>query len=113
VQFPNVLALTGRSLPHSLRLQIGAISPDVVNQIAMECRGGCLASTRFGFEMLLPRGFAPDFQLVVIIGDGALVDGQRIYLDANGKPYTTAEIAALPGKKLAVGRCTQGTSKDR
>lgn len=49
-----------------------------------------------------------DFELVVIIGNGALVDGKRIYLDAEGKPYTIDEIALLTGKKLAVGRCTQG-----
>jgi uncharacterized protein (DUF362 family) len=85
-QFPNVLALTGRSLPHSLRLhQAEQYPPDVVNQIAMECRGGCLASTRFGFEMLYREGLPCDFQLVVIIGDGALVDGERIYLDADGR----------------------------
>lgn len=111
-QFPNVLALTGRSLPHSIKLKSEAHYPqDLVAQIAMECRGGCLASTRFGFEMLYREGLPRDFKLVVIIGDGALVDGQRIYLDANGKPYTTQEIASLPGKKLAVGRCTQGLAR--
>jgi uncharacterized protein (DUF362 family) len=111
-QFPNVLALTGRSLPHSLRLKTAdRYSPDVVEQIAMECRGGCLASTRFGFEMLYREGLSCNFQLVVIVGDGALVDGERIYLDADGKSYTTADIAALPGKKLAVGSCTQHLSE--
>jgi uncharacterized protein (DUF362 family) len=111
-QFPNVLALIGRSLPHSLRLHKSEhYAPHLPNQIALECRGGCLASTRFGFEMLLREGLPRDFQLVVIIGDGALVDGERIYLDADGKPYTTAEIAALPGKKLAVGSCTGHLSK--
>jgi uncharacterized protein (DUF362 family) len=111
-QFPHVLALTGRSLPHSMKLDHAEhYPPDVVNHIAMECRGGCLASTRFGFEMLYREGLPRDFKLVVIIGDGALVDGQRIYLDADGNIYTTAEIAVLPGKKLAVGSCTQNLSK--
>jgi uncharacterized protein (DUF362 family) len=111
-QFPNVLALTGRGLPHSLRLHtVDRYAPGVVEQIAMECRGGCLASTRFGFEMLYREGLSCDFELVVIIGDGALVDGQRLYLDADGKTYTTEQIAALPGKKLAVGSCTQHLAK--
>ncbi len=111
-QFPNVLALTGRSLPHSLRLhRTDRHRPDTVEQIAMECRGGCLASTRFGFEMIAREGLSCDFQLVVIIGDGALVDGQRLYLDADGNTYTTGQIAALPGKKLAVGSCTQHLAK--
>ena len=111
-QFPNVLALTGRGLPHSLRLHTAdRYTPGVVEQIAMECRGGCLASTRFGFEMIYREGLPRDFQLVVIIGDGALVDGQRLYLDADGKTYTTQQIAALPGKKLAVGSCTQHLSE--
>ena len=106
-QFPNVLALIGRNLPHSLRLhKAGQYAPHLPNQIALECRGGCLASTRFGFEMLYREGLPCDFQLVVIIGDGALVDGERIYLDADGSPHTTGEIAALPGKKLAIGSCT-------
>ena len=107
-QFPNVLALTGRSLPHSLRLHTAdRYAPNVVEQIAMECRGGCLASTRFGFEMIYREGLPRDFQLVVIIGDGALVDGERLYLDADGKSYSTQQIADLPGKKLAIGSCTQ------
>jgi uncharacterized protein (DUF362 family) len=111
-QFPNVLVLVGRSLPHSMTLKNEAqYPPDLVTQIAMECRGGCLASTRFGFEMIYREGLPRDFKLVVIIGDGALVDGQRIYLDADGKPYTIQEIASLPGKKLAVGSCTQGLAK--
>ncbi len=116
-QFPNVLALTGRSLSHSLRLHSVDLCtschypPGVVEQIAMECRGGCLASTRFGFEMIYREGLPRNFNLVVIIGDGALVDGQRLYLDADGKTYSTEQIAVLPGKKLAVGRCTQHLSK--
>ena len=111
-QFSNVLALTGRSLPHSLRLHTAHRYPsDMVERIAMECRGGCLASTRFGFEMIFREGLPRDFKLVVIIGDGALVDGRRLYLDADGKAYSTQQIAALPGKKLAVGRCTQHLTK--
>ncbi len=111
-QFPNVLALTGRSLPHSRRLYSSdQFTTDMVEQIAMECRGGCLASTRFGFEMIYREGLSRDFQLVVIIGDGAVLDGQRLYLDADGQTYTTEQIAALPGKKLAIGSCTQHLSK--
>lgn len=107
-EFPNVLVLAGRSLPHSLKLtQQDQYPAEVAHQMAMECRGGCLASTRFGFEMIFREGLQRDFNLVVIIGDGALVDSRRIYLDASGTIYTTADIAALPGKKLAVGSCTQ------
>jgi uncharacterized protein (DUF362 family) len=111
-QFPNVLALTGRSLPHSHCLHTAnRYSPDLVEKSAMGCRGGCLASTRFGFEMIYREGLRQDFELTVIIGDGALVDGRRLYLDAEGQTYTIQQIADLPGKKLAVGRCTQHLSK--
>ena len=107
-QFPNVLVLTGRSLPHSLKLtQQDQYPAEVAHHMAMECRGGCLASTRFGFEMIFREGLQQDFNLTVIIGDGALVDGRRIYLDFNGKIYTIEDIASLPGKKLAVGSCTK------
>ncbi|MFU8827374.1 MAG: DUF362 domain-containing protein [Brevefilum sp.] len=108
-QFPNVLALIGHSLPHAIQLEPQArYAPHQAERMAMACRGGCLASTRFGFEMIYREGLPQDFNLVVIIGNGAQVDGQRIYLDASGTPYTMADIAALPGKKLAVGSCTQG-----
>jgi uncharacterized protein (DUF362 family) len=107
-QFPHVRVLIGRSLPHSPCLKpAAAYTPAQAEQMAMGCRGGCLASTRFGFEMFFREGLQRDFQLTIIIGDGALVDSERIYLDENGKPYTTAEIDRLPGKKLAIGSCTQ------
>ncbi len=111
-QFPNVLALTGRNLPHSQCLHSAKhYLSDVVERSALGCRGGCLASTRFAFEMIYREGLPQDFELTVIIGDGALVDGQRLYLDADAYTYTTQQIADLPGKKLAVGSCTQHLSE--
>jgi len=107
-QFPNVLTLVGRGLPHSPVLSAqGPYTSELAEEMAMGCRGGCLASTRFAFEMLFREGLRCDFQLTVILGDGAPVNGERIYLDAEGNPYTEDEIARLPGKKLAVGSCSR------
>lgn len=110
--FPNILTLVGRNLPHSPHLLPGEqYTPEMVREIEMGCRGGCLASTRFAFEMLYREGFRRDFKLTVILGDGTLVDGQRIYLDKDGNTYTPEAIAQLPGKKLAIGSCTRHIKK--
>ena len=61
--------------------------------------------TRFAFEMFVREGQRCDFELVVLIGAGFMLDNQRCYLDHRGQPYTLEEVAALPGKKLAIGTC--------
>lgn len=107
-QFPNVLVLVGRSLPHSPVLSPeGSYTSAHAEEMALGCRGGCLASMRFAFEMMYREGLRTNFKLTVILGDGAMINGQRIYLDGAGKPYTEEEIAHLPGKKLAIGSCTK------
>jgi hypothetical protein len=77
------------------------------------CRSGCLASTRFGFEMLRYEGARLDFNLTVIIGAGTIINGkngdygERYYFDRDGNYYTMDDIARIKTKKLAVGSCTQ------
>jgi uncharacterized protein (DUF362 family) len=105
-QFPNVRALVGHDLPHAPVVASRAqCTPALANEMEMTCRGGCLASTRFAFEMFLREGQRRDFPLVVLIGAGFMLDGQRCYVDYNGHPYTLEAVAALPGKKLAIGTC--------
>lgn len=70
------------------------------------CRGGCLATTRYAFEMLKYEGKQRDFQLTVIIGAGLMVGSKVIYYDATGQAFTLEMIAALKGKKVAIGTCT-------
>lgn len=106
--FPNVIALVGHDLPHAPRVQNRAqCSPALAHEMELTCRGGCLASTRFAFEMFVREGQRCDFGLVVLIGAGFELDGQRVYLDHAGRSYTLAEIAQLKGKKLAIGNCAR------
>ena len=106
--FPNVCALVGHTLPGApLVTSPAQCSPELAHQMEMACRGGCLATTRFAFEMFQREGQRHDFHLVVLIGSGFELAGQRYYLDADGQPYTLAEIQRLPGKKLVVGSCAR------
>ncbi|MCU0485068.1 MAG: DUF362 domain-containing protein [Anaerolineales bacterium] len=110
-QFPNVRALVGHDLPHAPRVPNRlACTPALANEMEMTCRGGCLASTRFAFEMLVREGQRCDFEMVVLIGAGFELEGERCYLDHTGRAYTLAEIRQLPGKKLAIGSCTRTVS---
>jgi uncharacterized protein (DUF362 family) len=106
--FPNVKVLIGHSKNNA------PVSPDggyfTREQLcALEgvCRGGCLATTRYAFDMLYYEGKKRDFQMTVILGSGVNYAGGVLYYDAAGKPYTVNEIAALKGKKVAIGACTR------
>lgn len=102
--FPRVLALVGHEKPMAPVVPVDACL-DGAGLCAMEsvCRGGCLASTRFAFEMILREGLRCDFPLIVIVGGGA----QGRWFDREGKAYSKEEIANLPGRKLAVGACAR------
>jgi len=104
--FPNVRVLVGDH-----RAGVSLASPgtrldqeDVV-KMEMVCRGGCLASIRYAFDMLFHEGQRTDFALVVIFGPGVSNEGRQVWFDRDGKEYTQADIASLPGKKMAVGTC--------
>ena len=106
--FPNVTLLVGHELPHAPRvIGIEACSPELAEKMEMACRGGCLATTHFAFDMFLREGQPRDFTLVLIIGSGFELQGKRCYLDRYGRPYSLEEIARMPGKKLAVGSCVR------
>jgi uncharacterized protein (DUF362 family) len=105
--FPHVRVLVGHQLPGApLVTSRVQCSPELARQMEMACRGGCLATTRFAFEMFQREGQRLDFSLVVLIGSGFELDGQHTYLDADGQPYSLAEIEKLPGRKLVVGSCS-------
>jgi hypothetical protein len=106
--FPHVRALVGHDLPGAPTISTrDQCSPQFARQMEMACRGGCLATTRFAFEMFQREGQRLDFPLVVMIGSGIVLGGQRYWLDADGQPYTLAEVERLPGKRLVVGSCSQ------
>jgi hypothetical protein len=57
--------------------------------------------------MLYYEGQKRDFQLTVVIGNGLPVNGKLLYYDARGESYTHEQIAALKGKKVAIGTCAR------
>ncbi|MBP9041221.1 MAG: DUF362 domain-containing protein [Anaerolineaceae bacterium] len=71
------------------------------------CRGGCLATTRYAFDMLFYEGKKRDFELTLILGAGVNQNGSTLYYDGDGKPYSLADISALKGKKVAIGTCAR------
>jgi uncharacterized protein (DUF362 family) len=104
--FPNVHVLVGdhraEAKPENKSCHMRR---EDVRRMEMFCRGGCLAVTRYAFDMLYYEGQKRDFHLTVIIGPGLMANGRLLYYDRNGKPYTTSEIASIDEKKMAVGTC--------
>jgi hypothetical protein len=106
--FPNVQVLIGHHKSHAPKYSCLEECPcNVVGEMERVCRGGCLATTRFGFDMLRYEGARRDFALTVIIGGGTFIDGKCYYFDREGKAYSIPEIALMRTKKLAVGSCTK------
>lgn len=103
--FPNVKLLIGlpRALPEGTSLE--KMTGEALRRMEMHCRGGCLAVTRYGFDMLRYEGHDTDFDLTVIIGDGIRSEQGLIYFDQSGNMFTLDDIRKLP-RTLAVGTCT-------
>ncbi len=95
--FPRVLALIGHE-----REEEGL-------PMEMNCRGGCLATTRLGFEFFRFEGLPLNFPLTLIIGRG-LFDGEnRYFLDGEGTLYPLEKIQTLPRPVLVIGSCAVQT----
>ncbi len=104
--FPNVRVLIGHRLSQAPRVEtLEACNASLAQEMEMACRGGCLASIHFAFDMFLREGQKQDFPLVLVIGAGLEIQGERIHLDRQGKPYTAEQIERLEGRKLVVGSC--------
>lgn len=123
--FPELTVLYG------LRLAEGAGTAEAVEPVApgatsasanaeparrseAACRGGCVASTRFGLAMMEAEGARFRRPALLAIGPG-LAPGapgneggsEPIWLDAKGRPWTASEITGFEGPKAAVGSCTR------
>lgn len=106
--FPHVTVLTGHRLPHAPKVtSLEACTPSLAAEMELACRGGCLATTHFAFDMFLKEGQRCDFHLVLIIGEGLDLNGERYFLDHTGKPYTLEQINHMKGRKLVVGSCSR------
>ena len=106
--FPNVRVLIGHSKNGSPAPdQSGCFNQQGLCALENTCRGGCLATTRYAFDMLVHEGKKQNFALTLILGAGVKQNGSVFYYDRSGKSYSLADIAALKGKKVAIGTCAR------
>lgn len=106
--FPRVRVLVGQiGQREPLPGGDAPLGPADLCAVEAACRGGCLATTRYAFDMLYHEGKRCDFSLTVILGAGQTARGTRVYYDAQGQPYSLEKIAALKDKKVAIGTCAQ------
>ena len=106
--FPNVRVLIGHTKNNAPQpAPDGTMTAEQICALEGVCRGGCLATTRFGFSMIYYEGQKRDFQMTLILGAGVKLNGETVYYDAEGKPWKLADIKGLKGKKMAVGTCTR------
>jgi hypothetical protein len=71
------------------------------------CRGGCVASTRFGLAMLEAEGKNFRGPALLAIGGGIARGGKRLWFDGAGRAWDEGDIAAFAGPKAAIGSCTR------
>ena len=101
---PHARVLIGHNLknfPHD-----SSVDEEIMKQMELFCRGGCLSTLRLAFDMIKYEGHDMSFALTVIIGKGVDIEGKPTWFDRQGKPYTKEDIASLKGPTLAVGTCT-------
>jgi len=109
--FPNVKVLIGHHKNNApLPGADGSMSGEQMSALENVCRGGCLATTRYAFDMFKSEGQKCDFSLVLLIGAGVKLEGVTYYYDGKGQAYTLAQIKALKCKKIAVGTCARDLS---
>lgn len=107
-RFPNILGLAGHTLNNAPKISDkNNVTPKTALALEQACTGGCLPSICMGFDCnhysLKPNY---DMDVVVIIGSGVKIDGEKYWFDYNGKPYSKQDIANLNRKKMAMGKCT-------
>lgn len=106
-EFPNLLALAGHVRNGApVITDKDEVTPEMALALEQACTGGCLAAAKTGLDYYnYKKNVRKDFALCIIEGEGVLLQGERYWFDKTGKPYTLAEIAALPMRKMALGNC--------
>lgn len=107
--FPGVTTLVGHSFNTAPKVtDAQQVTPQMALQMEQACDGGCLPASKTSFEyMKYAANYDRNFELIILLGSGVEVDGQRYYFDAQGRPYDVEEIKQMPGRKLAVGECAR------
>ena len=112
-EFPNLLALAGHMKNGApVVADKDKVTPQIALALEQACTGGCLAAAKTGLDYYnFKKSVRKDFALCIIQGEGVLINGVRYWFDKTGKPYTLADIAALPMRRMALGNCAM-TAKD-
>lgn len=108
--FPELTVLYGLPLAEGA----GPANAEPARRSEAACRGGCVPSTRFGLAMMEAEGARFKRPALLAIGPG-LAPGapsneggtEPVWLDAEGRRWTAADIAGFKGPKAAVGSCTR------
>lgn len=106
--FPNLRVLIG----------IDKVDPSLpkdhefVHAMETSCRGGCVATTRFGLGMLEAEGVNFTKPATVIIGSGIEIDGKRWWYDADGKACDRQAALSGHGKTAVIGTCGEALAAD-
>lgn len=108
--FPELTVLYGLRLTEGA----GATKAELTRRSEAACRGGCVASTRFGLAMMEAEGARFARPALLAIGPG-LAPGapgneggaEPAWLDAEGNPWTASDIAGFKGPRAAVGSCAR------
>lgn len=114
-EFPNLLAVTGHNFPGTPKItDPNMVTPEMVLEIEQSCKGGCLASVKFGLDFFNHKKSMNNEKLKVCVieGPGVEINGTRYWWDKNGKPYTKEDLKNLPMKKYGMGNCTLATVGD-
>lgn len=106
-RFPKIQALIGFDMENTPKISdINAVNQETMEEMELVCRGGCLACTKLGLEILIAEGVG-DYEVTIIIGNGVKVNGKgSYYFDRTGKAYTKEDIAKIETPTLATGDCT-------
>ncbi len=123
--FPELTVLYGLPFAEGARAAVAAdpIAPGATSaspsaeparRSEASCLGGCVASTRFGLAMMEAEGARFKRPALLAIGPGLALGAsgneggaEPIWLDAEGRRWTAADIAGFKGPKAAMGSCTR------
>ncbi len=106
--FPNVRFLVGSSKNGAPRISsLEEVTLETVKAMEQACPGGCLPTIIMSFESFrYMKNYDPKlYDITVLLGGGAELDGKFYYFDKDCKAYSREDIMKLPGKVVASGSC--------
>ncbi len=108
--WPGVRYFVGHTNDRAPKLTtLEGLDHDFAVKMEATCGGGCVASMGTTFEVMFGSYTYPlnkNRKLNIIVGNGAEFNGEKYWLDTNGKAYTLNDLKALPGMTMVCGECS-------